>query len=195
SLRFPASNVAVEEGLCTVSNGTWKISQTRYLVVHTKTNGQWLASAVSETSVTLPGPSLAELGWLVGNWSAHGADNRVVHFHSDWDPSHHFIHCKHFQDDSGKSSGVLQIIGINPRDGKITSWHFDTTGGIGLGRWSQQGDRWVEDAMSVQSDGSFAFATYSFHKLDNNRFTWQSTNRRIGHTPLPDTAEVTVTRD
>ena len=47
-----------------------------------------------------------------------------------------------------------QIIGWNPKLGRIVSWHFDAEGGFGDDAWTKDGSKWVIEATGVFRNGS-----------------------------------------
>ena len=47
-----------------------------------------------------------------------------------------------------------QIIGWDPKLGRIVSWHFDAEGGFGHDVWTKDGSKWVIEATGVFRDGS-----------------------------------------
>jgi uncharacterized protein (TIGR02246 family) len=210
SIKFPADNVAIEEGTARLLRGRAIGSMSRYTVVHVKENGKWQMASVSETDcipATSP-DSLKDLSWMVGDWTVKGTDQDTakdpakegtkepVKLKALWKANNNFIRCVFGTDIEGPSpTGDMQIIGVNPVTRRIVSWHFDSQGGFGYGQWFKDGDTWVERAHGVLHDGTASSATYLMHKVDANTFAWRSTKRRLNGSPLPDTQELTITRD
>ncbi|HEY9773031.1 MAG TPA: SgcJ/EcaC family oxidoreductase [Planktothrix sp.] len=191
SLKFPADNVAVEEGTCTLLSDSVPVSAGRYSVVHVKKDGQWQMMSVTETTCPQPESSISELGWFIGLWNATG-DKGTVHLQASWDPGHHFITF----DDSGATGQPLSIIGFDPISRQLVVWHFDEDGGYGRGILMRKGENtWVEISRGVQPDGNISRARYVIRKVNNDKFTWQSTDRRIAGRELPDCQEITVARE
>jgi uncharacterized protein (TIGR02246 family) len=198
SIRFPEANVAIEEGTSRLSKGGQGQSMSRYTVLHVKRNGAWQMAAVSEVNCAQPSESasdsLKDLGWLVGSWTAKGASN--MHLKATWSGQHKFINCQYQKDaTSDPAGGDVQVIGWNPLNNRIASWHFHENGGFGYGRWMRDAETWTERARGVTPDGTICSATYTLKKLDNNNFQWQSTNRTMAGSQLPDTEVITVTRN
>ena len=81
-----------------------------------------------------------------------------------------------------------QIIGWNPKLGRIVSWHFDAQGGFGNDVWTKDGSKWVIEATGVFRDGSESTAVNIITPVDANSFTWQSVKRTLDGVALPNTA-------
>jgi uncharacterized protein (TIGR02246 family) len=195
SIRFPAGNVAIEEGTCRATRGRAAGSLTRYTVIHVKENGQWLVAAVTESnSSDAKADSLKDLGWLVGNWTAKGPKG-TMHFRANWAGDNKFIHCVFKPENAGPNVGEVEVLGWNPILQRIVAWHFDSKGGFGYGKFLKDGDAWVESAAGVEADGTAGSSVNTLRKLNDNSFSWRSTGRRLGGHPMADTDEITVTRD
>jgi uncharacterized protein (TIGR02246 family) len=189
SLRFPAPNVAVEEGTSTLFEQDLPVSKARYLVVHVKNNGVWEMSSVTETSARPASTSLNDLDWLIGEWTAKGPRGSVA-LQTTWIANQHLLKAE-----SKDKEGEFQLIGWDPATKGIVSWHFDGNGGFGWGSWYQIGDTWVEKAQGVAADGKIVHATYVLHKLGDDRFTWHSVNRTMNGQSVPDLPPVEVSRN
>ena len=87
-----------------------------------------------------------------------------------------------------------QIIGWNPKLGKIVSLHFDAQGGFGNDAWIKDGSKWVIEASGVFRDGSESTAVNIVTPIDANSFTWQSVKRTLDGVKLPDTPPVKIVR-
>lgn len=201
SIRFPASSVAIEEGTSRLlSRSSLPISSSglsRYTAVHVKENGKWQMAAVVETNSTPDSNKvfLKDLGWLVGNWAPGGSSPNNIHFKAHWTANRNFIHCIYEAGGTGESQiKETEIIGYNPLTKRITSWHFDSNGGFGNGKWLRDGQSWIVSATSVEPDGTVGSAIYTLRKLNDNSFTWRSTRRSLAGRPLPNTQEIIVTR-
>lgn len=194
SIRFPAPDVAIEQGTAKVAGDG--DMQTKYTVVHIKKDGQWLMSDVTETAcLASSSPDyLNELNWLIGDWTAE-SEKEKVHLKAHWVANKHFILCGFRQEGQEDNLTDAQIIGWDPEKQHIFSSIYSLEGGFGRAVWSRDGQNWVLRAWSVQPDGSRATAQYIFHPLDANAFTWRSCNRTMDGKPLPDTREIRVVRD
>lgn len=201
SIRFPAPTVAIEEGSSSIASGTAPFATGHYTVTHVKTDGNWFMEAATEAATKpsdagVPENKLPRLSWLLGNWSAGS-----THLHVDWMPNHDktFITCNFTVDPSSANTSRtddMQIFGWNPRSAQVNVWHYAANGGFGYGRMiNTDAQTWRERASSMEANGTVCSANYTFKKIDDNTFIWQSTNRTRGQTSLPDLPAVTVTRD
>jgi uncharacterized protein (TIGR02246 family) len=198
SIKFPAANVAIEEGTCRVLRGPNSGTRTRYNVVHVKDKYQWLMANVTERddSSVCSKENLNDFEWLIGNWSAK-KPNGSMHLVAHWVGNHKFIHCQYTMKDAKneKSGEGVQVIGWSPHHQQIVSWHFSPDGGFGFGRWLRDGQYFVESTNGVEPNGTSDSSINTLHKLDDNTFSWHSTGRTAGSESIPDVPEVTVTRD
>jgi uncharacterized protein (TIGR02246 family) len=72
-IRFPARDLAIEEGLSIQTNpGAELPTSTRYLAVHVREDGSWKTAIGREWAADED--KLDDLTWIIGNWSAGGAD-------------------------------------------------------------------------------------------------------------------------
>lgn len=192
SITFPEADVAVEEGQASLYKDGVQQSTSEYVVVHVKRDGQWQMLSSTETAPKPAVATLSDLNWLAGEWVSQ--QNPTLKISANWDKNHHFLRFGSREDTHGETSGEYQVIGSNPLSKQIISWHFDSTGGYGQGNWFRDGNDWYETAYGMQRDGKLSRARYVFHKVDNDKFTWRSTDRSIDGTPIPDTQEVTILR-
>ena len=189
SVRFPAPNVAVEDGSCTLLQRDVPMSQTKYSVVHVKDSTGWHMLNVIETNAWTRAKSLADLSWLIGSWSVSAKETPVT-LKVDWHEDHHFIFADYH--DNGQEN--VQILGWNPSTKEVVSWHYDAHGGFGNGKWYQIGDTWIENASGVRSDGKLTSATYILRKVGPDKFFWRSIDRNLDGQPMADSQEIEVTR-
>jgi uncharacterized protein (TIGR02246 family) len=196
SIRFPSSNIAIEEGHSRVLQGPSMDVISHYSVVHLKENNQWHMYAVTETTYpeALNG-SLQDLEWLIGNWYASPSSGKSINLKVAWATGHKFIRCLYETESPGvgKELAIL-IIGRNPSNGQIISWHFDSSGGYGSGKWIKDDHTWIERASSVEPNGATGSAIYVMRKLDKDTFMWRSTQRYLGNLQLPDGNEIKISR-
>ena len=87
-----------------------------------------------------------------------------------------------------------QIIGWDPIEGCIRSWTFDNEGGFSEGRWTREGNRWLQREAGVTVDGSRTAADNTFSKLNDDRFTWESNNRTLDGLPQPAIGRIEINR-
>jgi uncharacterized protein (TIGR02246 family) len=197
SIKFLSNDVAIEEGHSRLLNGPNMDVLSRYFVVHQKVNDVWLMSNVIETVYPEASEgSLQDWEWLVGNWMAKPTPEKSMHIQASWATGHKFIRCLFIRENSGSNAQfAMVVIGRDPSTGQIVSWHFDPSGGFGSGSWIKDGQTWIERATSTEADGTKGSAIYVLHKLDENTFTWRSTQRSLGDVNLPDSEEVTIARE
>ena len=86
-----------------------------------------------------------------------------------------------------------QIVGTNPGGG-LRSWVFDSSGTFGESVWTREGNRCVIDAGGTLPDGSEVTATNILIPLGKDAFTWQSIERNVAGSSLPETPPLKVTR-
>ncbi len=195
SIRFPTSNIAIEEGTSRLIDAPTPIHATRYQVVHAKKDGKWQMVTVTETPY-LPVDSadyLKELSWLVGEWKAEGPKGSMK-FVANWIANKNFISCSWYGSDSDQPA-QMEIIGWDPAVEQIASWHFDRSGGFGYASWTRDKNNWLVDAHAVQPGGSTGQAEYVFKKVDDNNFTWRSDRRILDGVEMPGTDEIKVSRN
>lgn len=189
-VRFLASNTAVAEGrfrIKTQDNGT---KSTDFSILYVEDEDQWSIALFRESSAV---PTLEELAWLVGQWQAEGNGSSVTSTYQ-WDKSKSFLKMEYkTESDDGGETGS-QMIGTDPVTGQPRSWLFAGGGGFGEGVWTKDGKRWVVHTSSQLPDGSESSATNILTPIDQDSFSWQSTNRRVAGELLPDTDVVTVKR-
>jgi hypothetical protein len=137
---------------------------------------------------------LNELAWMEGTWIDEGEESKIV-TECSWAQNGHFLK-RSFSvliDDEVTLHGD-QFIGWDPIEGRIRSWTFDSEGGIGEGRWYQDGDRWLVKTTFRLASGEMASATNVITYIDDDTLTWQSIGREIAGELLPSIPEVTVVR-
>ncbi|NLX96404.1 MAG: SgcJ/EcaC family oxidoreductase [Rhodopirellula sp.] len=197
SLRLLSPNAAIEEGQAAVdaeSAGAAGLSQ--YTAVHIKLDGKWLMAVVRDagTGSGAAVRSAADLDWLIGTWVAeeHGVKTESV---CRWVADEHFIERKYTttQVDGTKTTGV-QLIGWNPQGGHVQSWDFSPDGGHAVGVWVPVEGGWQARVQGTTGDGLSTTAVNRLMRLDDNAYVWQSVQRCLGESVLPDTGEVVIKR-
>jgi hypothetical protein len=137
---------------------------------------------------------LNELEWMVGKWVDQG-ENATIVTDCSWTKNRKFLK-RSFKvkvDEEVTLEGD-QFVGWDPIADQIRSWTFDSEGGIGDGRWIQDGNRWLVKASFVLADGARASALNVYTHVDDDTIRWQSTNREIAGELQPNIPEVTVGR-
>jgi uncharacterized protein (TIGR02246 family) len=193
SVRFPAPDLAVEEGVLRQINSTKDLpSSTLYSAVDVRSGGKWQTAVSREWGAGED--RLEDLEWLLGQWNSSGKDHDIsLTFSRDEDKP--FILGRFSRKDGNKmvSTGTFRI-GVDPQTGQLRSWHFDEDGGHGQSLWVRDGNRWVLDATGVMGNGIETASVNIFARLNNDEITWQSIDRALGDQELPDTTPIKLTR-
>jgi uncharacterized protein (TIGR02246 family) len=196
SIRFLGPDIALEKGIAKVTPAKGDSTAARYTVVHARRDGKWVMVVGHDNPyVSAFGDDyLKDLGWLVGDWKTESKDQPLA-IKFEWMAQHNFIKNTFMNTKDGKP--ILtggQIIGWDPRAGRIVSWHFEAEGGFGHDVWSKDGDKWIVRARGTMRDGSETTATNIITPVDANSFTWQSTKRTLDGVNLPDVPPVKIVR-
>jgi uncharacterized protein (TIGR02246 family) len=197
SLRLLSQDAAIEDGHAFVSVASaGPPSSSAYTAVHVKRDGKWLMATVRDlpSGTSLARQNAADLQWLVGTWVAeeHGARTESV---CGWVADKRFLERKHTttRADGTKTSGV-QLIGWNPQGGYVQSWNFTSDGGHAIGIWTPIDGGWQAKVYGTTGDGMATAAVNVLRRLDDNAYVWQSVQRSLGDSALPDTDEVVIRR-
>jgi uncharacterized protein (TIGR02246 family) len=187
-VRLVSSDVALEEGTVRVIWPEAPHSDSTYVAIHSKKNGQWKLESVRETSLpdVQPHLQLKQLEWLVGEWVDESPDVVVEH-QCRWSKDGHFLLGQFVVQLQGRPAmkGDLRI-GWDPLTRQIKSWVFDSEGGYAEGFWTRVGDRWVVKMTGVRPDGTTASATNTYTPLRQDQFQYTSVDRIVGGQPEPD---------
>jgi uncharacterized protein (TIGR02246 family) len=197
SIRFLAQDIAIEKGIARVkSPGGLADTAARYTVVHAKRDGKWIM-VVGRDAPYVPASNedyLKDLEWLIGDW-ASAANDLPLRLHFEWMAQRNFIKNTYMVTKDGQSTlSGGQIVGWNPKLGRIVSWHFDAQGGFGEDVWTKDGSKWVIEATGVLRDGSESTAVNIVTPINANSFIWQSVKRTLDGVSLPDTPPVKIVR-
>ena len=198
SVRLINTVTAMEEGRAALAPqppGAVRV-MSRYTALHVKQDGKWLMTDVRDSRVDLPPDmgQLEDLKWLVGTWIATNKDTQVE-VKCSWIENQKFVMRLHEVTKSGKViSAGRDIIGVDPSTGRITSWSFTADGGHAIGIWSPHDSGWVVESIGVLEDGTQTSSTNVLSQKDSDTLLWESDNRMVGSTLLPDTNQVTLKR-
>lgn len=197
SIRIVSADAAVEEGTVRVTSPAEPPSDSTYVAVHVKKNGQWKLDSVHETEVAdTPAPSsaLQDLAWLVGQWVDQSPEANVGATVT-WTKNKTFMQYAFKVSAPGMDDleGV-QVIGWDPAARTIRSWMFDSDGGFGEGTWTKKDNSWVVKFSQVLPDGRKASATNVYTLIDANTCTWKSIGRKVDGEFLPNVDEVKLVR-
>jgi uncharacterized protein (TIGR02246 family) len=193
SLKFLAHDFAVEEGSVDVRRGrTEPASRAHYRCLFVREEGRWRLAQLEESpedTVTID-----DIGWLVGEWTSQSGQGAEIRTTYSWAANRKFLQVQFTIKEKVLSLSGNQVIGVDPATGAIRSWTFEANGGVGEADWSRDGDQWVLDASGTSASGATLKETNILYRVNDDLFTWQSVNRTLDDTELPDLAPVKVTR-
>ncbi len=197
SIVFPKANKAVEKGLASLIPPEGTPIESVYKVEYVKRNGKWFISRVSEFEL-LQQPThyeqLKKLEWLVGEWIDEDEDVQILSKYS-WDKYKNFLtHQFTVKIHDHEEIEGRQIIAWDPANQQIRSWVFDSDGGFGEGKWTQNGDHWIVELAHTLPDGRHASAINIYTKIDRNSYSFEVTGRDVEGEMLPNVDSVTVVR-
>jgi uncharacterized protein (TIGR02246 family) len=195
-VRLISSDAAVEEGTVKVTSPSGPPSESTYMAVHSKKNGQWKLESVRETSVPEPNAhdELTQLQWMVGEWQDE-SPGVVVQHSLRWSDDGHYLlgnFVVQWKDKPAMKGDVR--IGWDPLSKQIKSWIFDTEGGYAEGLWTRAGDGWVVKMNGVRPDGSVASSTNTYEPLRRDQYQYSSLDRIVGGQQEPDQSTRIVRR-
>lgn len=197
NVRLVSPDVALEEGTVRVIRPTEPPSDSTYLAIHVKKDGQWKLDSVRETEIPdapAASPQLQDLAWLVGEWIDESPD-ATIESNVTWTKNKTFLSYAFKTSVPGMDDlEGTQVIGWDPAAGTIRSWMFDSDGGFGEGTWSKKDDSWIVKFNQVLPDGRKASATNIYTLIDANTFAWKSIGRKVDGDFLPNIDEVKVVR-
>jgi uncharacterized protein (TIGR02246 family) len=193
SIRFPAKDMAVEEGLARQVRGPKDLPQsTPYVAIHIREDGKWKMALAAEGEV---GQSwLEDLDWLLGDWETR-AMAETVKFSFARDPKKHQIIGTFTSTPSGKEpvSGSIRIA-VDPETGQIRSWGFEDDGSHSQALWSCDGKSWILDCRGVLADGAPTAERIILKRAAPDVITWRSIDRVVADTVVADTPPLRLTR-
>lgn len=198
SIRSLNATTVLEEGRIALTPqpiGSVRV-MSAYDAVHTLQDGKWLMAHVRDTRIELPTDRgrLDDLDWLVGTWSAAN-DDVQVEVKGRWIENNHYLARTHSVTQKGKvTSTGLEVIGVDPSTGQITSWSFTSDGGLAIGRWVPGNGGWVVESVGATGGGLETVATTTLSRKGDDTLVWASVDRFAGDMPLPDLQAVTLKR-
>lgn len=192
-IRMVKPEVAIEDGIATLTGPDGEASTGRYTAVWTKSGDRWLLDSAHDLSSQEKPAEVANadylkpLDWLVGDWASEDK-GPAVNLSVKWALDKNFL----VQDytvagEAGADLRVMQWIGFDPATGQIKSWTFDSRGGYGAGLWTREDNTWRSETTGVLPDGRIGGALNSVHFVDDSHFEWEASGRNVDGQPMPDT--------
>lgn len=195
SWRQPGPNLLIEKGVTEVAGDDESELVDLYTLIRTRVKGKWLiASCQVEQTPVDPVDWKDGLAFLIGKWST-GGDKWKVNSEFTLLPGSKYIK-RVFSVSNGEETTVsgTQVIGFDPAASLIRSWTFTADGGHSSETWRRDGEQWEIQSVGYTADGVNIASTNVLTPIDAKAFRWQSTNRIIGGTALPETDPVVVRR-
>jgi uncharacterized protein (TIGR02246 family) len=193
SIRFPAPDLAVEEGMLRQSGSAKGLPTTTfYAATHVRAGGRWRTAVSREWGAGQD--RLEDLDWLIGKWTG-GPKDQMVTMTIAREEQAPYLRIRMTRQEGTKtvSAGTIQI-GLDPQAGVIHSWHFNEDGAVGQAFWTRDGNRWALDASGAMAGGATATAVNLISRQGPDEFTWQSVDRQVNDTDLPNTTPIRFTR-
>lgn len=194
SVRFPAPNVAVEEGLLRVTPSPKDLPRTSsYVAVHAKGEGGWRIALASEAGAGVA--RLEDLDWLLGEWKTTTAKGEAVTFAFARDAKRPVITGTFTRTPAGKAALTGSIrIALDPETRQIRSWGFEDDGAHSQSLWTTDGKSWIVDGRGVLADGTAVGERVILQRVAADVITWRAVDRVLGGEALPDTPPLRLTR-
>ncbi|CAN5436580.1 hypothetical protein BH11PLA2_BH11PLA2_25690 [soil metagenome] len=194
TIRFPARDLAIEEGL--LRNATsYKVlpTSTTYMAIHVRENGTWKMALSSEGGAGQD--RLEDLEWLLGDWTTKLKNGSDVKLSFVVDTKKMAVIATFTKSKDGKDpvSGSIRIQ-KDPETGKLRSWGFEDDGAHSQGLWHNDGKGWVVECHGVLADGTPTSETILLQRVAVDAVTWRVTDRILGGEPVADTVPMRLTR-
>lgn len=197
SIRQLSLNTVIEQGTTSVKNSPHgPATASTYTAVHVKQADKWYLATVrdDESPYLVFDRDVKELAWLVGEWHTGKAATKVS-WTCDWLADERFLRVEvAMHAPGGKQRHGTQIIGRNPLTGQVVSWFFNSDGSYGSGIWQQAASHWLIESRGLAADGTPTAAVNILYAASDDVCSWQSTQRMLGDTALPDLNEVVLER-
>jgi uncharacterized protein (TIGR02246 family) len=196
-IRFLTGDVAIEDGTSEVASpGAKGASPVRghFHAAWVKQEGRWRLASLCEVPIASPDDSrLADLGWMVGTWTAENGGAKLEAI-VQWNATGTFL----LRDMKAILDGKVvlrgsQRVGWDPPTQKLRSWSFDSDGGFSESTWTQEGGSWVGQGTGVLPDGRRNSATTVITFDGKDSFTRKVLAGRVDGEPTPD-QEIRFTR-
>jgi uncharacterized protein (TIGR02246 family) len=192
SIRFLKPDVAIEEGVVTLTTLDGAAESGRYESLWVKQNERWYMSRVrdlpdrAEEGRSVAHQMLKPLAWMVGEWVDKDGKGDVA-MTCRWSPGQTFLLQEYpIKQNDGTIGYVWLRIGWDAAAGQLRSWVFDSMGGFGEGRWKREGNDWLVPSEGHYPDGRKASSDNRWKYVNDETTIWTSRNRQAEGQPLPD---------
>jgi len=218
SLRFLSADVAVEDGTVAVTPPSAAAASSGWFTaLWVKTDGEWKLGGLRESRIESPAdaPKLADLEWMVGEWTATeehpgraagdaatapagaaprpAAGRPTIDVSVRWDAGRSFLLREMTitappAEQAGAERPVLRLmqrIGWDPLSRQLRSWSFSSDGGHGEGVWTRDGDAWIARTTAVTPDGTQTSSVTIYTVDGPDRCTWRSIPTHVGGEQMP----------
>jgi uncharacterized protein (TIGR02246 family) len=193
SIRFLSRDNAIEEGSVSVRrDASEPASPAHYEILFVREDGRWLVASLREQTEDDASP-LRDLAWLIGDWKSKDQAADITTTYS-WDENKKFIQVRFKIKERDRTLSGFQVLGTDPSSGDLRAWTFEAGGGIGQATWIRDGNHWVAESSGTFADGRTLTSTNILRRINDDTFTWQSINRRLGDGEIADLPPVKVTR-
>jgi hypothetical protein len=188
-LRLISADVALEDGsVDVVLPGMTIPIEGWFSAIWVRRGDSWKLAGLreSERPVSTDGSMLADLEWMVGDWSliAEGADQKDPEVAADmtirWDAGHTFL-IREARipnlaggDDPPRMTDVYQRIGWDPLVRRIRSWSFASDGSRGEATWFRDGDSWIAMLTTILPDGRQQTTVNIYSYDGQERCVWRT---------------------
>jgi uncharacterized protein (TIGR02246 family) len=193
SIHFPASDLAVEEGILrSVPGGIGLPTSSEYSTTHVREGGTWKIAISREWGQDRD--RLEDLEWLLGTWkNAENGRELVWTFERDANRGIIVGRISQKAGDKVLSSGNMRIA-VDPELGQIRSWYFNDDGGHGQALWFRDGNRWNMDSIGVLATGAETTSANILTRVGSDAISMQSIERTVEGESLPNTTPIRLTR-
>lgn len=163
SIKPIRDDVAVVDGVSLISFAD-DAAASRFSAIVVREDGRWVLSSVREAAAVVPDRPrrpLDALDWLVGTWE-DVTDGLTADTHCTWSAGRAFLVRSHVSTPDatapapadgvpallpaeGAAREIAEIIGWDPKQGRIRSWVFSSDGRFAEGEWRRvgEGDEWT----------------------------------------------------
>ena len=156
-------------------------------------------ASAADATPTAARARLETLAWAIGCWELE-SNGFVFQTKIDWAPGGSYLLCRDYvrpaaalAEPVGSATptpnstfSALRVIAWNPVAGLFQSSIFCRDGSYGSGLWQREGDGWRVATRILLVDGRAATSVEYFTPSREGGFVWESTQRTVENTPLPN---------